>query len=251
TGSPTRSSARSRNPSESEHLNRGLNLDERDTLRRLPREHRPMRRPLIDTGMPRYLTRGLQVALDFGVLSLAFWFGFLFRFEFQMPESWGGVAVVCWPYVILLQYGVLVAFGVPRFSWRYVSMRESLRIAVALFASTALMVTLRFTLGHVEGALSLAVIPLGVLSSQVLLPFVGLLGIRATGRVYGEAKERRLRERGQKRVRVLLIGAGQAGVLVAREIAGRPDLGLQPVGFLDDDVLKVGTQISGLPVLGT
>src|SRR5258705_2869879 len=130
-----------------------------------------MPRPLIETGMPRYLTRGLQVALDFGVLSVAFWFGFLFRFEFQIPDYWARVAVVCWPYVILFEYGVLVVFGVPRFSWRYVSMRESLRIAVALFASSALMVALRFGLAHVEGALSLAVIPLAVASTQFFLAF--------------------------------------------------------------------------------
>ena len=51
--------------------------------------------------------------------------------------------------------------------------------------------------------------------------------------------------------RVLLIGAGQAGVVVAREITRRPDLGLHVVGFLDDDPLKVGTSIDGLRVLGT
>jgi nucleoside-diphosphate-sugar epimerase len=50
---------------------------------------------------------------------------------------------------------------------------------------------------------------------------------------------------------VLLIGAGEAGVMVARELAGRPDLGLDAVGFLDDDKRKVGTHIGGLPVLGT
>jgi FlaA1/EpsC-like NDP-sugar epimerase len=49
---------------------------------------------------------------------------------------------------------------------------------------------------------------------------------------------------------VLLIGAGQAGVMVAREIMNRPDLGLHPVGFLDDDPSKLNTSIGGLPVLG-
>jgi FlaA1/EpsC-like NDP-sugar epimerase len=53
------------------------------------------------------------------------------------------------------------------------------------------------------------------------------------------------------RHRVLLIGAGEAGVLVAREIRNRPDLGLHPVGFIDDNPFKVGTSIGGLHVLGT
>jgi len=70
-------------------------------------------------------------------------------------------------------------------------------------------------------------------------------------RLHGEAQERRARAAGIERHRVLLIGAGEAGVLVAREIANRPDLGLHVVGFLDDDRRKVGTSIGGVTVLGT
>ncbi|MGN6104856.1 MAG: polysaccharide biosynthesis protein [Kofleriaceae bacterium] len=201
--------------------------------------------------MPRYLTRSLQVFLDFAVLSLSFWLGFLFRFEFQIPEYWARVAAISWPYVVLLEYGVLWLVGVPRYSWRYVSLRETLRIGLAIAGAGAVLVGLRFGLHGLEGSLQLAVIPLGVVGTQFVLAFVGLVGIRAVRRVYGEAKERRLREAGRARIRVLLIGAGQAGVMVARELLGRPDLGLRAVGFLDDDRQKVGTHIAGLPVLGT
>jgi len=50
---------------------------------------------------------------------------------------------------------------------------------------------------------------------------------------------------------VLLIGAGEAGVMVSREIVNRPDLGLAPVGFIDDNPAKIRTSIGGLRVLGT
>jgi FlaA1/EpsC-like NDP-sugar epimerase len=70
-------------------------------------------------------------------------------------------------------------------------------------------------------------------------------------RMRGEVLDRKKREIHGTRHRVLLLGAGQAGVMVAREIANRPDLGLEPVGFLDDDRMKIGTSIGGLPVLGT
>lgn len=201
--------------------------------------------------MGTYITRGLQVFVDLVVLSIAFWLGFLFRFEFDVPAYWARVAFVNWPYVILLEYGILAVFGVPRFSWRYIGIAEASRIALGTALATILLVIARLALANVEGALQFAVLPLGVVSTNLFLGFVGLVGSRALRRIYVERRERRLRESGHERKRVLLIGAGQAGVMVARELLARPDLGLKPVGFLDDDARKVGSQIAGLPVLAS
>ena len=49
----------------------------------------------------------------------------------------------------------------------------------------------------------------------------------------------------------MLVGAGQAGLLVAKELGSRPDLGMRAVGFIDDDRGKVGSVLHGIPVLGT
>jgi FlaA1/EpsC-like NDP-sugar epimerase len=50
--------------------------------------------------------------------------------------------------------------------------------------------------------------------------------------------------------RILIVGAGDGGQLVLREIVRNPQLGLNPVGFVDDDPLKEGTRIGGVKVLG-
>jgi len=197
--------------------------------------------------MPIFFRRSLQVAFDLTVLSAAYWLGFLFRFEFSIPSVWIPPALVGWPYVVLIEYVLLSALGVPRFSWRYISIREAARIALAGAFATTILLGLRLALPVV---LAVVVVPYGVLCMNFFLCFVGLVGVRATRRIHGELAERKRRSVGRKRERVLLIGAGQAGVIVAREIAARPDLALHPVGFLDDDHLKVGTRIGGLPVLG-
>jgi FlaA1/EpsC-like NDP-sugar epimerase len=168
--------------------------------------------------------------------------------EFEVQPPYRDVILVTWPYVVLLQYACLAAFGVPRMSWRYVSMRDAARILCAGSVSTAILVALRLSLPALD--VKLFIIPLGVLAMNFALAFLGLVGVRALRRLQGEAQLRRQRATGTERVRVLLIGAGEAGVLVAREIANRPDLGLHAVGFLDDDPRKVGTRIGGLPVLG-
>ncbi len=197
--------------------------------------------------MPHYLTRSFQVAVDLVVLSVAYWLAFLFRFEFAIPRDWLSVALLNWAGCIGIQYAVLAALGVPRYSWRYISLREILRISVAVAVGTAVLVALRLGL---NAAGQWDVIPLGVIGGNFVLAFVGLTGVRATRRLQGEANERRLRDVGVNRRRVLLIGAGQAGVRVARELQARPDLGLDAVGFLDDDRAKVGSKIGGLAVLG-
>jgi len=201
--------------------------------------------------MSRYLTRSLQAVLDLAILSVAFWLAFCLRFEFSIPRTWGTVAVVNWPYVVGFEYGLLVLLGVTRYSWRYVSLREVLRLGLACTLSAILLLAVRFGLRDLDTELALGFLPLGVLGSNFFLCFIGLVGTRALRRVYGEVRERKLRASGRTRARVLLVGAGQAGVMVAREIASRPDLALHPVGFVDDDKAKLGAHIMGLPVLGT
>ena len=200
----------------------------------------------------RLLNRSLQTAVDVALLSLAYWLAFLFRFEFALPSMWLRVLLTTWPYVIGLTYLGLAVFGVPRMSWRYIGIADVGRIFVATTASTTLLVLVHALSRFIDiHAITIVVIPLGVLAMNFVLAFLALVGIRALRRVQGEASDRKRQVGGDERHRVLLIGAGEAGVLVAREITRRQDLGLQPVGFLDDDPLKIGTSIGGLPVLGS
>jgi FlaA1/EpsC-like NDP-sugar epimerase len=199
---------------------------------------------------PRLLNRSLQIALDVAVLSVAYWLAFLFRLEFSMPSVWLTVLLVTWPYVVALQYAGMTVFGVPKMSWRYVNIGDVARILAAMGASAALLMTIRIVGPMLGESISIVVIPLGVLAMNFALAFLGLVGVRALRRLHGEASDRRRQEVGNERTRVLLIGAGQAGVMVARELANRPDLGLHAVGFLDDDPTKLGMSVGGLTVLG-
>jgi FlaA1/EpsC-like NDP-sugar epimerase len=83
-----------------------------------------------------------------------------------------------------------------------------------------------------------------------VLQFLGIAGVRILRRLQGERRETVERRPADEPSRTMLVGAGQAGVLVARELAHRPDLGLRPVGFLDDDRNKQGMVLHGIPVVG-
>lgn len=201
--------------------------------------------------MPRFLQRSLVTILDVIGLSIALWLAFLFRFEFQIPKSQVQLVLVSWPYVVAVHFGALYLLGVPRLSWRYMTMRDTVRIGVAIAVSTVVLVMVRVSAPQLTDH-RLVFLPLGVIAMDAVLAFVGLVAARALVRLRGEMNDRNKRmSEGATRHNVLLIGAGEAGVVVAREILKRPDLGLKPVGFLDDDILKRGTSIGGLSVLGT
>lgn len=198
--------------------------------------------------MPRYLSRVGRVAFDIAVISLAYWTAWLFRFEFHIPAIARGVALLTWPCVLALHYVALLAFGVHRMAWRYINLRDAVQVLFAVSCSAALVVTARLVRLLPE---TQTVIPLGVLAMDYVLVIVGIVGVRASWRVHKELRDRKKRMVLGDIDDVLLVGAGEAGVIVAREIVNRPDLGLKPIGFLDDNPHKVKTRIFGLPVLGT
>jgi FlaA1/EpsC-like NDP-sugar epimerase len=205
--------------------------------------------------MSRLKTRTSQFLIDVGVLMLAFFLATLLRFDWNVPRLMFRQLVIVLPYVVLLQYAFLSGFGITRFSWRYVSLRDTVRIFVAIASATALLVALRFLSPALVDRFPQArygIVPLGVLLGNFVLAFIGLTGVRALRRMLGErvASKQHGREQGPREP-TLLVGAGQGGVLVAQEIARRPDLGILPVAFVDDDPVKQGAVIHGIKVMGT
>jgi FlaA1/EpsC-like NDP-sugar epimerase len=205
--------------------------------------------------MRRLKTRTSQFLIDVGVLMLAFFLAMLVRFDWDVPRVMFQRLIIVLPYVVLLQYAFLSGFGVTRFSWRYISLRDVVRIFVAIASAAVVLVIFRFLSPSLVDQLPPArygIVPLGVLLGDFVLAFIGLTGVRALRRMLGErvALKRHEREE-QAREPTLLVGAGQGGVLVAQEIARRPDLGILPVAFVDDDPVKQGAVIQGIKVRGT
>jgi FlaA1/EpsC-like NDP-sugar epimerase len=196
------------------------------------------------------LTRGLQFALDLAALVLAFVLAYLLRFEFAVPEQDLNNAFQQLPYVVLIQFGALALAGVYSFIWRYVGMGEVKAFLYAAVWSALALAVARLTLPERFGEWK---VPLSVILMGTILAFGGVLGLRVLRRYLYELVQRRRREpHGTgERVATLLVGAGRAGVLAAREIAGRGDMNLDVKGFIDDDPEKRGAVIHGIRVLGS
>ena len=195
--------------------------------------------------------REAQYAIDTGILAGAFALAYLLRFDFEIPPDWRANAVTQLPLVLLVQVCVLYFSGAQAFVWRYVGMAEIQTFVRGWAISTAILLAARLSL---PDSLAVLRVPLSVIVVDGILAFGGMLGARILMRSIAEkmrSRERRQARGDAARSPVLLIGAGNAGIMAVREIDSRGDMDLEVKGFVDDDPLKRGTVISGIRVLGT
>jgi FlaA1/EpsC-like NDP-sugar epimerase len=203
----------------------------------------------------RFANRTGQLLIDLTALGLAYVCGYLLRFEGRLPPE--ALRTLAWtlPYVVAFQYGLMFVFGVHRLAWRYIGLPDVWRIGKVIALGGSVLLTFRLTMPFwVRPAplMARAIIPIGSILTFTVLGFLGIVGARVMRRLASERQEADHRARPEREaIRTILIGAGRAGVLVAKEIVARPDMGIIPVGFLDDDRVKLGTVVHGIPVVGT
>jgi FlaA1/EpsC-like NDP-sugar epimerase len=212
---------------------------------------------LMQGGKPwwtRLLNRRVQVLLDILILTAAFAVSYLLRFDFDIPQPWLHNVLIQLPYVVLLQFIALSMTGGRSFIWRYTSIAHLKSFIYA--ASVSFLIVAGLRLGLPEQFQQWRV-PISVNIIDMLLAFGSAMGLRVTRRTLFERFEKRKRQRsfgngnGYKKP-VLLIGAGQAGVLAASEIERRGNLDLEIKGFVDDDRSKLKRSVVGeIKVLGT
>lgn len=201
------------------------------------------------------LRRTLLILADLTVLSLAYVLAFALRFDGIPPFQMVKRMVLTLPYVVGFEFVTLTAFRVRQVNWRHVALRDAVRVACAVSAFAIALLLLRFIApGFIQQwpHLIYAVVPIGVIVINGLVAFLLVLGVRGSWRLTVEAASQRQRAKASPAlIRTLLIGAGAAGAMVAREIRARPDLGIKPVGFIDDAIKLQRTLVEGVEVKGS
>jgi len=182
-------------------------------------------------------------------------FAFLVANNMQFRRDW---LVEQYPFFLLLFLVVkLPVFGwfqQYRGWWRYVSIADLLGILRAALVSTLIIVAIWFAVILPIPALrrtlppALATISQGVFMADLFGTILLPAGLRMIIRLYHE--EFRATE-GRRLKRFLIVGAGNAGEALLREILRMPIVQYDVIGFIDDDPVKQGSSIHGIPVLGT
>jgi FlaA1/EpsC-like NDP-sugar epimerase len=183
--------------------------------------------------------RLLVVAADVLLAVAAYLLANLFRFEGHIPARDAGFIMKALPALVLIRGAAFLGFGLYRGVWAYASISDLIAVVQAVTAGSAgFAVALTFLGVHGHSRAVLA------MDWLLLIFLVGAL--RLALRVYRSAAP----PLGVSRRPVLIIGAGDAGEMVIRELQLNGRRRYHPVGFLDDDAGKKGLRIHGVPVLG-
>ena len=185
----------------------------------------------------------LKVVIDAFLIALSYFVALAIRFEFKIPSNYFSNFLLALPWLVLLFLLINYLMRIYSGRWKYASFDELVSLASACIVSTAIALTTVMLFPKIR----LVAVPISVAVIGGVLSLFTMAFVRLQFRLLSE-RGLRLREPGRKRV--LLIGAGEAGEMVARDMMRHPKYDYNPVGFIDDDPAKRNMVVQGIPVLG-
>ena len=186
-----------------------------------------------------------QVVVDAGLIAAAWYLAFWLRFDNGIPVYYERLLVKSFAIVIPIELIVFVLFGMYSHWWRYVSIRDMWAVVRGVTVATIVAQLAVLLINPVP--------PVNVPRSVIVLNWLILLGLVAgtrllTRTIIERPGPKRLVARGKE---ALIIGGGDAGQLIVKEMQKSPSLGYSPIGLVDDDPRKRNLRIHGIRVLGT
>jgi len=185
--------------------------------------------------------RLIIVFVNFLLVSLSYYLSFILRFDFNLPADYLKVFFKTLPLLILIKLSVFYYFGLFQGLWRYVSIYDLKQIIKA-----NLLATIIFIPGTIF-IYGTTTVPRLIFINDFIFCVFFMGGIRFLTRIIRESYHGSLLKIEQ--INVLIVGAGEAGILVLKEYKNNPTLG-EVIGFIDDDKAKQDESIQGVRILG-
>jgi FlaA1/EpsC-like NDP-sugar epimerase len=181
------------------------------------------------------------LVLDVAIVFVAYLITLVIRFEGTVPALYWRNFLAFLPVAVVVHLIANSVFGLYGQMWRYASVHEARRL---IFASA--VGGLAATVSGTMMAGEIRPLPLSVLTLGSTVALIGFGAIRFQSRLFGF----RRRTADTEPIRVLVVGAGDAGSMILKDIASNPSLGLQAVGLIDDDPRKLNRSLGDVRVLG-
>jgi FlaA1/EpsC-like NDP-sugar epimerase len=179
------------------------------------------------------------------LLAASFYIAFELRYDFALTRDAQQERLRLLGYVLAIKFCCLVLMRQMGSVMRYFSMPDLARLVAAMALSAGFLIFPRFfdfpnlTLSR------------GVLLIDFLLSVIGLCALRLAFRIYQERIKAARGIREHKYQAVVIVGAGDTGASLTKDLLARPARGLKPIALLDDDAAMHGRLIHGVPVEGS
>ena len=197
--------------------------------------------------LPQGMIKGrsfIILLLQAVLILVAFCAAFALRFDFRIPALYLHKMLLLLLPLLLIKLLVFWRVGLLRGWWRYASMADLVTLVKGNLVASLLFVA------YVVFVHRLNHIPRSVLVLDGIFSFLLSAGVRFLTRAFRENYFPAVFSKGGARGKILIIGAGDAGQAIVREIRQNPRLQMEVVGFVDDDPNKGGQCFQGVCVLG-
>ncbi|MBN2285901.1 MAG: polysaccharide biosynthesis protein [Tissierellales bacterium] len=192
--------------------------------------------------MKRTIRNTYLILMDIILLSLSIFLAFLIRFEGVLPKEYVAMATTHYFNVILIKIVILYFFRLYNSLWIYASIEELMEIFTgAVIANGAVLIYMFFN--QID-------IPRSIYIITTLLDIMLLGGFRLSYRIYRKYKLQGNIFKKTDKKRIMIIGAGDAGAMIIKELRNHTNLHSEAVAIIDDDIYKKGKIINGVPVVG-
>lgn len=185
--------------------------------------------------------RILVFLFDLVLISAALCLSFLLRFDFLIPGYAINLFWECLAVVLVVKPLVFIATGFYLNIWRYASLQDAIEMFKGVIFSSFLAVFAVLFLRQFSP------VPRSIFLIDAILLFSMLAASRLVWRILRESHRVVADNEG---TRTLVVGAGEAGSMLLKEIRRHPSSTYNIVGFVDDDREKHGLKLHGIPVLG-
>ncbi|MCQ2547168.1 MAG: polysaccharide biosynthesis protein [Clostridia bacterium] len=183
---------------------------------------------------------------DVFVSNLAYGLALWIRFDFSIddiPKEYLDGWLLFIPFFTVFALAVNYFCGLHGSIWRYVSYDEVYRVAAAVMILAVFDTVATVLFG--------TTMPRSYYLIGPVLQFLFIIGARVSYRMLRRIIRERELSKQKDRQRTLVVGAGQAGVMLIRDINAQENRTTDIIGIVDDNTEKLGRRIEGLPILGT
>jgi len=193
----------------------------------------------------KYTRQITFVLTDIAFVYLAIFIGLFCRFEGDIPVNYQRMAVIHGFYISVIFIILFFLFGLYHSLWEYAGLREIFRVGGACVLGTFIVVII--------GILAHERLPFSVSAIACLALILLVGGVRILYRVTRRISRGRygiLHQKKLGRKRAMIVGAGDAGSVIIREMLSNPEVKSIPVVVVDDDRKKQGRRIHGIKIEG-